>query len=56
MMAPNQSAVNRVYAVRLRRNPSRTWTVLAKDAEEAILVVLAGEPRLKFEDLTADEV
>ena len=46
---------HRVWVVRHRTRPNLDWRVLAKDADEAKRTVLADEPRLAYERLTAEE-
>lgn len=46
---------HRVWVVRHRNRPNLDWRVLAKDADEAKRTVLADEPRLAYERLTAEE-
>lgn len=54
-LPPNRVKENRVWVVRHRNRPNLDWRVLAKDADEAKRLVLADEPRLAYERLTAEE-
>ena len=54
-LPPNRVQTNRVWVVRHRNRPNLDWRVLAKDADEAKRTVLADEPRLAYERLTAEE-